>query len=95
MVYVDEPIGTGFSYSSQDFSFNLDNVSDYCWEFLVNYFTVFPEDLDNDIYLAGESYAGQYIPDFAHAIATRNSKLAKGQKAYNSKRLLIGNGSVE
>lgn len=43
------------------------------------------------LYIAGESYAGQHIPHIAKAILDRN---AKGGKKWNLKGLLIGNGWI-
>lgn len=44
------------------------------------------------IYIAGESYAGQHIPHVARAILDRNLK--GGKKPWNLKGLLIGNGWI-
>lgn len=66
----------------------------YFIKFMEKYYELYPEELDNDIYLAGESYAGQYIPYIAKAMLERNSNLQEGQKEYKLKGLLIGNGWV-
>lgn len=58
------------------------------------YFALFPDDLQNDIYIAGESYGGQYIPYVADAILKRNENLTDGEAEYKLKALLIGNGLV-
>lgn len=52
----------------------------YFIKFMEKYYELYPEELDNDIYLAGESYAGQYIPYIAKAMLERNSNLQEGQK---------------
>ena len=36
------------------------------------YYELFPEEIGYEIYFAGESYAGQYIPYIADAILQRN-----------------------
>lgn len=44
MVYVDQPAGTGFSYTSTDkFVHNFQQASDQFLEFLKNFYKVFPE----------------------------------------------------
>ncbi|KAI0832723.1 alpha/beta-hydrolase [Trametes gibbosa] len=74
VVYIDQPAGTGFSYApSNKFDHELPEASAHFVEFLRNFYRVFPEYKDVDAYIAGESYAGQYIPYFADAIL--NSKL--------------------
>ncbi|KAJ7696099.1 alpha/beta-hydrolase [Mycena rosella] len=69
MVYVDQPAGTGFSYTSTDrYVHTLDEASTQFMEFVRNFYKVFPEYQHMDTYLGGESYAGQWIPYFANAI---------------------------
>lgn len=95
VIYVDQPAGTGFSYTEQGkYVHELYDMAFYFIKFMEEYYKIYPEELDNDIYLAGESYAGQYIPYIAKAILERNSHLQEGQKEYKLKGLLIGNGWV-
>ncbi|KAH0587996.1 Cell death protease [Termitomyces sp. 'cryptogamus'] len=69
MVYVDQPAGTGFSYTSTDrYVHTLAEASTQFLEFLRNFYQVFPEYKDVDTYLGGESFAGQWIPVFADAM---------------------------
>ncbi len=49
---------------------------------------------DSQLYLAGESYAGQHIPYIAQAILERNKGKPK-HRAWNLKGLLIGNGWID
>ena len=92
MVYVDQPPMVG--YSDGELIRNLYQVQVYFMRFLEKYFALFPDDLQNDIYIAGESYGGQYIPYVADAILKRNQNLTDGQNEYKLKGLLIGNGLV-
>ncbi|TCD68479.1 Cell death protease [Steccherinum ochraceum] len=65
VVYVDQPVGTGFSISpSNKYLHELPDASRHWLQFLENFYTVFPEYKEMDTYLAGESFAGQYIPYF-------------------------------
>ncbi|OVF09588.1 putative pheromone-processing carboxypeptidase [Clavispora lusitaniae] len=93
VVFVDQPAGTGFSYS-RDYDVELYQIEYHFLQFLKKYFELFPEDAHNDIVLAGESYAGQYIPYIAHGILERNKKLADGESPYHLKGLAIGNGWI-
>ena len=58
------------------------------------YYELFPEEIGYEIYFAGESYAGQYIPYIADAILQRNKKLVDGEHKYDLRGVLIGNGWV-
>ncbi|KAI0960156.1 hypothetical protein AcW1_004754 [Taiwanofungus camphoratus] len=73
IVYVDQPAGTGFSYTSTNhYVHDLPEASRQFVQFLTNFYMVFPEYRHVDTYLGGESYAGQYIPYFADALLTSN-----------------------
>ncbi|KAA1466528.1 alpha/beta-hydrolase [Dentipellis sp. KUC8613] len=89
IVYVDQPAGTGFSYTSTDrFVHELGEASSQLLEFLRNFYLVFPEYKRMDTYLGGESFAGQYIPYFSDAIL--NSTLG-----INLRGAAIGNGWID
>ena len=40
--------------------------------FLLNWFERFPQYKDREFYIAGESYAGHYVPQLAKLIVDRN-----------------------
>lgn len=88
LVFVDQPGGTGFSIT-KDYDKDLIRVGEDFVVFLEKYFQVFPEDLNNEIFISGESYAGQYIPFIADTIFKSDKDFAK-----NLKGLIIGNGWI-
>ncbi|KAL6516715.1 Serine carboxypeptidase-like 48 [Orobanche gracilis] len=92
LIYVDQPIGTGFSYSSNedDIRHNEEDVSNDLYDFVQTFFKEHPEYVQNDFYITGESYAGHYIPAFAHRVHQENKK-HKGVHI-NLKGFAIGNG---
>ncbi|KAL4905694.1 pheromone-processing carboxypeptidase kex1 [Aspergillus multicolor] len=96
LLFVDQPIGTGFSYANTNsYLHELDEMAAQFITFLEKWFNVFPEYQRDDIYLAGESYAGQYIPYIAKAIQDRNNGVKENQAApWNLRGLLIGNGWI-
>ncbi|KAF9887441.1 Cell death protease [Aspergillus nanangensis] len=94
LLFVDQPVGTGFSYvNGNKYLHELDEMSAHFITFLEEWFKLFPEYERDDIYIAGESYAGQYIPYIAKAIQERN-KDARDQAKWNLRGLIIGNGWI-
>ncbi|KAF5333394.1 hypothetical protein D9611_002652 [Ephemerocybe angulata] len=73
MVFVDQPPGTGFSYTSEEnYAHTIKDAQGHLLEFMRNFYSVFPEYKYADTYMAGESFAGQWIPYFADAILKSN-----------------------
>lgn len=72
MLYIDQPVGTGFSYTSSDSGFcrNMSEVADQLYLFLEQFFQLFPMLQSSPFFIAGESFAGKYIPAIAHKIVT-------------------------
>ncbi|XP_038679128.1 serine carboxypeptidase-like isoform X1 [Tripterygium wilfordii] len=95
LLYVDQPTGTGFSYSSDrhDIRHNEDGVSNDLYDFLQAFFEEHPQLQDNDFYITGESYAGHYIPAFAARVHRGNK--AKEGIHINLKGFAIGNGLTD
>ncbi|KWU46624.1 alpha/beta-hydrolase, partial [Rhodotorula sp. JG-1b] len=74
VLFLDQPAGTGYSYANpeqvtkNDDVHELDTAAQQVVSFLANFYRIFPEFATMDTYIAGESYAGQYIPYIADAI---------------------------
>ncbi|KAJ5799157.1 uncharacterized protein N7518_001225 [Penicillium psychrosexuale] len=96
LLFVDNPVGTGFSYANTNsYLHELDEMAAHFIIFLEKFFELFPEYANDDLYLAGESYAGQHIPYIAKAIQDRNKGVAEnGGTQWPIKGLLIGNGWI-
>ncbi|XP_071708237.1 serine carboxypeptidase-like [Rutidosis leptorrhynchoides] len=92
IIFVDQPTGTGFSYSSSDQDLRHDEpgVSNDLYNFLQAFFKAHPDYLNNNFYITGESYAGHYIPAFASRVNQGNKK--KEGIHINLKGFAIGNG---
>ncbi|EKM79988.1 hypothetical protein AGABI1DRAFT_84490 [Agaricus bisporus var. burnettii JB137-S8] len=89
MVYVDQPAGTGFSYTATDrYVHYMDEAQQQFIHFLQQFYKVFPEYKRMDTYLAGESFAGQWIPFFADA-------LLSSIRDVPLKGVAIGNGWID
>ncbi|OAA62546.1 pheromone processing carboxypeptidase kex1 [Niveomyces insectorum RCEF 264] len=94
VMFVDNPVGTGFSYVDTDsYVHELDEMASQFMVFLEKWFALFPEYEHDDLYLAGESFAGQHIPYIAKAILARN-KQPSTQHQWALRGLLIGNGWI-
>nr|GMD22679.1 serine carboxypeptidase-like [Ipomoea batatas] len=95
LIYVDQPIGTGFSYSSSkdDIRYDENGVSNDLYAFLQEFFKAHPEYAKNEFFVTGESYAGHYIPALGARINQGNKK--KEGIYINLKGLAIGNGLTD
>nr|GLL48274.1 hypothetical protein C5167_038516 [Ipomoea trifida] len=96
IIFLESPIGVGFSYSNT--SSDYDNVGDEStaqdsYTFLVNWLERFPEYKTRDFYITGESYAGHYIPQLAQLILYNNQHT--NQSRINLKGIAIGNAYVD
>ncbi|EJU06202.1 alpha/beta-hydrolase [Dacryopinax primogenitus] len=90
IIYLDQPVGTGFSYTSTDqYVHELGEAANQVIRFMRNFYDVFPELEFMDTWIAGESFAGQYIPYFADAFL--KTTLIKAQL----KGITIGNGWID
>ncbi|KAM1149166.1 hypothetical protein FF1_029752 [Malus domestica] len=92
ILYVDQPVGTGFSYTtnSSDIPHDEAGVSNDLYDFLQGFFALHPEFAKNDFYITGESYAGHYVPALASRVNKGNK--AKEGNHINLKGFAIGNG---
>jgi len=71
MIYIDNPVGAGFSFSDQ-LPTTQDMVSDNLYEFLQQWYTLFPAYQTNPFYAFGESYAGKFVPSITKRIHDEN-----------------------
>ncbi|KAF5180499.1 Serine carboxypeptidase-like [Thalictrum thalictroides] len=92
MLYLESPIGVGFSYSNTSDNYKswndtltaADNL-----KFLINWLEEFPKYKYSDLYLTGESYAGHYVPQLAELIVEYNQK--PDVTPINLKAIALGN----
>lgn len=88
VIFLDQPAGVGFSYADSDkvqVSDTRASATDV-YAFLSLFFGQYPEYKDLGLNIAGESYAGHYIP----AIATEI--LSHPERNFKFSSVLIGNG---
>jgi cathepsin A (carboxypeptidase C) len=88
VIFLDQPVNVGYSYSGSSVSNTIAAGKDV-YALLTLFFHQFPEYANQDFHIAGESYAGHYIPVFASEI------LAHKNRNINLKSVLIGNGLTD
>lgn len=92
IIYLDSPCGVGMSYSKNQSKYINDDLQTAAdtHNFLLKWFQLYPEFVNNRFYISGESYAGIYVP-------TLSAEVVKGIQGgqvpvINFKGYLIGNG---
>lgn len=88
VIFLDQPVNVGYSYSSQSISDTKAAAVDVL-AFLELFFEKFPEYADVKFHIAGESYGGHYIPIIAKTI------LDAKDKNFELESVLIGNGLTD
>lgn len=74
MVYIDTPIGMGYSFTDSDdgYSRNEVDIGDNLLKALQQYFLLFPELQDHKFFVVGESYGGKEpLPLFFDSVETK------------------------
>jgi carboxypeptidase C (cathepsin A) len=61
MLYIDQPIGTGFSYGTDPVTSTV-TAAPYVWNLLQAFFAQFPQYENRDFGIFTESYGGHYGP---------------------------------
>ena len=103
VIFLDQPINVGYSYGRDSVSSTTAAGKDV-YAFLSLFFKQFPEYAKLNFHIAGESYAGRYIPQFAKEIIEHQSpksefsltaRDAEVLPKINLKTVLIGNGLTD
>lgn len=88
VIFLDQPVNVGYSYSGSSVSNTVAAGKDV-YALLTLFFKQFPEYAHQDFHIAGESYAGHYIPVFTSEIQSHK------KTNINLKSVLIGNGLTD
>lgn len=91
MIYIDSPVGTGFSFTNDSKGYCTDEtqVGEQLYTTLIQFFQLFPELQQNKFFVTGESYGGKYVPALAYTIHKKNPT---AKLKINMKGIAIGNG---
>jgi cathepsin A (carboxypeptidase C) len=89
VIFLDQPVGVGYSYTNGDQVGDTITAAKDVYGFLELFFNKFPQFINNKFHIAGESYAGHYIPAFASEIINH------ADRSFELSSVLIGNGFVD
>lgn len=101
IIFLDQPVNVGFSYSSDGSSVNTSPVAGVdVYAFLELFLMRYPKYAKAPFHIAAESYGGTYAPNFASVIYKKNKELELAQNKNQAKDLvkinlasvMIGNG---
>lgn len=62
---IDQPVGVGYSYGSSSNYADESQAMDQLYRAVIYFFKKHPDLVNKSLYLAGESYAGKYLPQLA------------------------------
>ncbi|KAF5196031.1 Serine carboxypeptidase-like [Thalictrum thalictroides] len=91
IIFLESPVGVGFSYSNTSSDYDIlgdDFTANDSHAFLQKWFAKFPSYINRTFYIAGESYAGKYVPELAEVIYDRNKE---NSLFINLKGFMLGN----
>ena len=79
MVWVEQPVGTGFTQGTPTATDEIDVASQFLgfWQNFVDTFGL----QNRKVYITGESYAGYYVPYIADAMLNTNDTTSFGVEA--------------
>ncbi|XAR64336.1 Carboxypeptidase D [Bertholletia excelsa] len=93
MLFLETPIGVGFSYSTNSSSYAGVNDKITARDnlvFLRKWFVKFPQYKNRSLFITGESYAGHYVPQLAELMLNIDKK-----RLFNLKGIALGNPVLE
>ncbi|WIA44590.1 hypothetical protein OEZ86_007312 [Tetradesmus obliquus] len=103
VLYIDSPAGTGFSYADKPSGYvTNDTMSiDDLEAFVAKFFQQYPQLRQLQLYTAGESYAGVYVPLLTQRLLQHNQRLhssgssSSSSRPYNLAGYIVGNAVTD
>jgi len=79
VIFLESPSGVGFSYSTNTSDYNVGDVrtANDSYNFLLQFFQMYPQFAKNPFWVTGESYGGHYVPNLAQRIIVGNGENAQ------------------
>jgi carboxypeptidase C (cathepsin A) len=91
MLYVEQPVGVGFSTGGPDPESEADLAGDF-YVFLQNFFKVFVPYQSSRLFIVGESYAGYFAPSIAYKIFQEQQQKDENDVVLKLEGVGLGNG---
>ena len=93
MVFLEQPVGVGFSYSNNDDDYKIgdDQAAQDNLATILAFLQKFPHFNQSALYITSESYGGHYMPTWADAIIQYNDAQEYSQEKLNFKGFAVGN----
>jgi vitellogenic carboxypeptidase-like protein len=109
VLFIDSPVGSGYNIAEKDEDIPTDQnqVAEHLYTALEEFYSSVPEFSNRLLFVAGESYAGKYVPALGHCILMKSKKNTMenaelGSLGYGGSKLpfplgglLIGNGLTD
>ncbi|KAI8646458.1 Alpha/Beta hydrolase protein [Parasitella parasitica] len=95
VIYLDQPVNSGYSYHENSSAYITDSntAARDVYVFLQLFFNEFSHLSESDFHIAGESYAGHFLPAIATAINEKDKE--ESTTPIQLKSLIIGNGLTD
>eukprot|EP00041_Stephanoeca_diplocostata_P006099 m.75550 g.75550 ORF g.75550 m.75550 type:complete len:501 (+) comp16176_c0_seq1:50-1552(+) len=102
LLFIETPLGVGFSFNTTSNTsadaYAADDTTTAALNLaaLKSFLRAFPAYSDRALWVAGESYAGIYVPMLALAILRSNEQLdeSSNERAISLRGILVGNGAI-
>ncbi|XP_027348303.1 serine carboxypeptidase-like 50 [Abrus precatorius] len=96
LLFLDSPIGTGFSIAStpQEIPIDQNAVAKHLFAAITRFVQLGPVFKNRPIYITGESYAGKYVPAIGYYILQKNANLDISERV-NLAGVAIGDGLTD
>ncbi|XP_047987754.1 venom serine carboxypeptidase-like [Leguminivora glycinivorella] len=93
LLFIDNPVGTGYSFTESKLGYarDLDTYTTHLHEAMKQFVQLFPELQMAPLFVAGESYAGKYVPALAHRI----HRHIDSPPHFNLQGVMLGNAMVD
>ncbi|KAJ1385209.1 Serine carboxypeptidase, serine active site [Sesbania bispinosa] len=96
LLFLDNPIGTGFSIAStrEEVPTDQNTVAKHLFAAITSFLQLDPVFKHRPIYITGESYAGKYVPAIGYYILEKNAELKVSERV-NLAGVAIGDGLTD
>lgn len=96
LLYIDNPVGTGFSFSGYDagYSKTQNDIGTNLYTVMQQFLSMFPELRPNPFYITGSSYAGKFAVALGTAVL-RNTPTFNAKTRINLQGLAIESGFID